>query len=173
MLILKGATYTPPTSSTGSGGNNNNDQDPDPTPTPTPTPDPTPTPTPADEFEVYFLVSDTWYRNPPEGQSIETLGLLVSDSRENEIESISFTPDSDLQFILFQYGTAATDWGDSFAGQKPNTGDAAPLSADKTLYTSTRAFFLWITYRGGSFSSNVRQQVVEKAKACITLNSAL
>lgn len=160
MLIIRGASYTPPSGSSGGGTPVLPD---DPTPV---IPDP---PHTSDPYEVFYQVGDAWTLSRPGGVKVTGVGLVVSDRFAADVDAISFDYSESLGTVYLcldsspievengSFNKGAGDFGDMFVIQDGRT-DFQP---------GTRAFVVWFYNSNGLTSGNI-EDILTAAKTAVT-----
>lgn len=162
MLIIKGAIYTP-SSSSGS----NTPVSPDPVVTDPVNPDP-----PASDYSFYFLSTDgKWYSDRSAAGTIKSVSLVIADAWESDITAISssFTGSDIPGRRLLLCSTAPFSGGASFTDSQSlySTGDQLPASYD--VGTGVRFIHIWLDDGGSApLSSSRIDSIMDLARQCIT-----
>lgn len=159
ILIIRGASYTPPSGSGSSGSDKPSVPDNPVNPNPT-----------TSEYTIYYLdASNTWYRNRSSATTIKAVGIVVSDTWATDIIGVNnslsaSTPKRKLLFIAEN----VMDRGESFADDQSQYATADVLPASGQLPSNTRSLLIWLDDEGADLSSDRVSAIVSAAQQSIT-----
>lgn len=161
MLIIKGASYSPP--SGGSQGSQN------------------PPNLPAQEYvyRVFYKIEgeDKWYSDRSRIDTVAAVGLVIMDAFEIDLESITYTKPETLDRVFFFPSTkpgSERGWTSTEIDSPMQHADAWQLDfeANPTQPTPSwlRSLFVWIDDSGAQMSSSRVDEVVAAARTSIIFN---
>lgn len=157
ILIIRGVSFTPPSETI----------NPDPiTPDPV-TPDP-----PVSDYSFYYLSTDgNWYNDRSAAGSIISVSLLIADTWESDITSISssFSGNAIPSRRLLFVATSPFDGSESFTNTQSRYSAGDQLSSTYEVSSSIRLIHIWLDDGGSDpLSSSRIDAIMELARQNIT-----